>query len=387
MASPTSARERRRRRGNEPPPLPQSLLPLPVEIMYYTMTFMRPPALQRFARTCRLFHYEYQATLYTLFDLIGMLSFYFPDPYGFRILQMRTGLLIAGSFALQFLGRLYFANSNLDLYISQYAAFVVIDWLLTQGYRLIPSRVPSMGLADFFVMPSMRALAIHSAIYLGTGQVVFKFTNRFGRCIDLIVHATCAFSAVLGFHSTAVMNVISCDWAISLVPWATYEEQLSLMLRPMTPRLRDIRAKYESRGFTVTLNAGDSRSFTDGERWIHDAHLDDLLALARGVALQDAVFRRSAWMLPLPEVPEPAPGTFFFTRDYPLVQYRSHVRRDDTSYWRRVGWRFVTTDEGTTVQYDHMFYGSLEPYCVPDRLRSFTLVRNGLQGAAIDGSR
>ncbi|EJD49246.1 hypothetical protein AURDEDRAFT_161744 [Auricularia subglabra TFB-10046 SS5] len=362
-------------------------LRLPFDLLCYTMAFMRPPALQNFARTNRAFRAEYRASRHRLYDLMGMLSYYFPNPIDFRILQSRTSLIIAGSFALQFLGRVTFGITDLDLYVSQFAVYVVIDWLLTQGYRLLPRARNDLSLADGLVMPRLRALAIRAGLYIGTGQVVFKFTNSLGRSIDLIVNETSAFSGLLHFHSTAVLNLVSTDWAISLVPWATYAEKTSLMLRPLTPRLRLIVEKYEERGFTVVEHARGSSLFADGERWIHDAMFSDLLALARGADLHRLVSRHAPWMFRLPTVPDPAPGSFFFTREYALLPYQCHLRRDDTAYWRRIGWRFVTTEKGTSIVSSTLFYDATETYTIPDGFSNFALTTTGWMGDIPDGAR
>ncbi|KAI0696059.1 hypothetical protein C8T65DRAFT_615610, partial [Cerioporus squamosus] len=60
---------------------------------------------------------------------------YFSDPLAFRALMSRTGLLISGSFALQFFDRSFYPNSDLDLYVwTDESVIEAGNWLKTEGY-------------------------------------------------------------------------------------------------------------------------------------------------------------------------------------------------------------------------------------------------------------
>ncbi|EJD37247.1 hypothetical protein AURDEDRAFT_73405, partial [Auricularia subglabra TFB-10046 SS5] len=104
------------------------------KMLQLLMSYMRPPWIFRFALANRSLYTYFKENFHYLFDLLSMLSYYFPNPVDFRILQSRTGLYIGGSFALQFMGRVWYGLTDIDLYVAQYAAFVVIDWLLCNGY-------------------------------------------------------------------------------------------------------------------------------------------------------------------------------------------------------------------------------------------------------------
>lgn len=79
------------------------------------LTYLSVATLYRLSYTCRT-HYDL-VTDYMLhiFNINHQLRDYFTDPLSFRELQARTGMIISGSFALQFLHRVAYPNSDLDL--------------------------------------------------------------------------------------------------------------------------------------------------------------------------------------------------------------------------------------------------------------------------------
>ena len=52
---------------------------------------------------------------------------YFADPAAFRELQLRTGLIISGSTALQFLDRTTYEGADLDIYAMKEHAQAICD--------------------------------------------------------------------------------------------------------------------------------------------------------------------------------------------------------------------------------------------------------------------
>jgi hypothetical protein len=65
---------------------------------------------------------------------------FFCNPIDFRSLQARTGTLISGSNALQFLDRTFYAESDLDLYTHPGHSREVGLWLIRhEGYQFVPS--------------------------------------------------------------------------------------------------------------------------------------------------------------------------------------------------------------------------------------------------------
>ncbi|KAG1758073.1 hypothetical protein EDD22DRAFT_784371 [Suillus occidentalis] len=68
------------------------------------------------------------------------LSRYFSDPLQFRSLQARTGLVMSGSNALQFVDHTSYPESDLDLYAHPGHLYELMEWLESIGYNLTPKR-------------------------------------------------------------------------------------------------------------------------------------------------------------------------------------------------------------------------------------------------------
>jgi hypothetical protein len=67
------------------------------------------------------------------------LSRFLSEPLNFRSLQARTGTLIAGSNALQFLDRTFYPKSDMDLYVHPGHVREVFDYLVErEGYKFKP---------------------------------------------------------------------------------------------------------------------------------------------------------------------------------------------------------------------------------------------------------
>lgn len=72
------------------------------------------------------------------FNINKHLSRFFDNPSEFRSLQARTATLVSGSNALQFLNRLAYSDSDLDLYTYRIHGLEVCNWLLQNGYTFQP---------------------------------------------------------------------------------------------------------------------------------------------------------------------------------------------------------------------------------------------------------
>ncbi|PPQ74447.1 hypothetical protein CVT24_000035 [Panaeolus cyanescens] len=179
----------------------------------------------------------------------------------FRLLQKETGLLISGSFALRFLTRQYFDQvSDLDLYIEDRYGSMALRWLSSIGYARSSRQPPRHR-------PQCKIRA------------VFTLERR-GKTIQVIATRSSAFSVILDFHSTCVMNVITSDYAVSLYPQATLHHMRSVVLhrqgwderRSAGPLL-----KYENRGYEIVYTPEESdissrnSDFFIGRRYLGDS--------------------------------------------------------------------------------------------------------------------
>ncbi|PPQ66092.1 hypothetical protein CVT24_000206 [Panaeolus cyanescens] len=179
----------------------------------------------------------------------------------FRYLQHRTGMVISGSAALQFLDRAdYGKDTDLDVYVELRFCERICDWLQEIGYGFVPvETLPGLEFADMLSqsLHSFHRIANHEMFYrskkihtyFGRGITkVFNFT-RDGHKIQVITTESSPIEVILNFHSTCVMNFITYDKAYSLYPQATFEERRSLLTRDS--RLGDSFTKYQGRGWTM----------------------------------------------------------------------------------------------------------------------------------------
>jgi hypothetical protein len=95
---------------------------------------LSPRTLVWLSRTCRRAHEAVTRFIHRAYNINQHLSRYFPDPLAFRSLQARTGLVISGSNALQFLDRSFYPESDLDLYAHPGHVYEALEWLDSVGY-------------------------------------------------------------------------------------------------------------------------------------------------------------------------------------------------------------------------------------------------------------
>ncbi|KAF7969313.1 hypothetical protein HWV62_27749 [Athelia sp. TMB] len=203
------------------------------QLPVYTLFFpaCSPAALIKFSRTCQAAYNSVQSWRAKAFAINTHLSRFFLDPIGFRNLQARTGSLISGSNALQFLDRTFYEESDLDLYVhSAHGIEVGIHLMTLEGYVYLggnDSTLPPTGTRDTeeFMVDEIEAReTLYSA---GAIHDVLRFTklDLDGRRLhlQLILTITSCFETVMRFHSTCVMNIIAWDYAVAMYPRATFE--------------------------------------------------------------------------------------------------------------------------------------------------------------------
>ncbi|KAJ7597812.1 hypothetical protein C8J56DRAFT_883158 [Mycena floridula] len=161
------------------------------------------------------------------FDITSKLLLFFPSQdvvQAFRQQLIEHNAVISGSFALQFFSRTCFPSSDMDVYVSvEHAQGLIESWL-------------PRGLINLF--------------------------NEDGKNIQVVIVQHSPVKAILGFHSTAVMNFITGSRAFSLYPYASFVEQMNLMTGTLTDKFVALMAiaKYEQRGY-ATVNQLEDREF------------------------------------------------------------------------------------------------------------------------------
>ncbi|KAH8092522.1 hypothetical protein BXZ70DRAFT_898119 [Cristinia sonorae] len=221
---------------------------------------LTPLEFLRFARTCRLAQSVVQGFIKRTFQINRILSRFFDDPVAFRSLQARTGTLISGSVALQFLDRTFYPESDLDIYIPPQFDREVLLWLTKNGYQFVPTKDQPATLDEAIKLG--RDLGFVSGMVddpegysLRPIQAVYTF-RKFSLSADgskTRVQCIVAVSApleVVSFHSTCVMNVISYEKAYCIYPRATLHEHCSLNNELYSsPTRPEALQKYTTRGF------------------------------------------------------------------------------------------------------------------------------------------
>ncbi|KAI0341020.1 hypothetical protein BDW22DRAFT_1296455, partial [Trametopsis cervina] len=229
--------------------------------------------------TCRCLATVIQRYMQVACNIDRSLMAFFDDVHGFRRLQYETGMLISGSFALQFMGRLKYDGTDLDLYLPMHGRMNVAIWLSAHGYNFCPTVHQPQ---DFLTALNTEDLMGDDDVdYPSTGIytiLTFKRNDSkdiLTRKVQIIVAWRTPMEVILGFHSTCVMNFITHTTAYSLYPRATFEDTKSLVLLD-TPLQSHALQKYQERGWTLVrqLHFPDFdldlsfRSLVDNRTWI-----------------------------------------------------------------------------------------------------------------------
>lgn len=262
---------------------------------------LSPRTLVRLSRTCHMIHEAVTHFFQRAYNINRHLSRYFPDPLSFRSLQARTGLIISGSNALQFLDRTFYPESDLDIYSHPGHVYEVLEWIESLGYQFEPHRYqvedwhnqvsPDWDGTIPRILQALDPLQeeeedVRLARYSNIAEVyTFK---RFvamsdGEHVELRVQVIQTtynpIDTIMKYHSTCVMNIITFDAAYSFYPIATFEDRSALKI-PGSRHRPDVLAKYIKRGWRAysVLRPGDlaqpyeSPFLPNVTRWVGDRH-------------------------------------------------------------------------------------------------------------------
>lgn len=271
-------------------------------------SYMTPLEFFRLARTCQVAYGVVRSYIKRTFNVNRLLNRFFQDPLAFRSLQARTGMIIAGSLALQYFDRTHYPSSDLDLYLMPKAMVEVTAWLAEAGYEFEPYPEQPPNLQD-----AMNALMDEPGTDFLTGAVlehplyptrsihgVYTFTkhptNSSGSNqplkVQCIVSKASPMQVVFSFHSSTqlvfmlsiitliqrhcyvacVMNVISYEKAYSLYPRASIVNHRSLVTCQVPSNGQPVALKkYADRGFIIETTVGhDDPDFPLGRRYLGD---------------------------------------------------------------------------------------------------------------------
>ncbi|KAH8823686.1 hypothetical protein DL96DRAFT_234856 [Flagelloscypha sp. PMI_526] len=191
----------------------------------------------------------------------------------FRELQALTGAIIGGSAVVQFFGRVHYPESDLDVY-SEFAGIPMFATLLEQaGYHFIPEKQQRRTFREEY-----NALAadppeephLYSGFEASAILTIFTFRHPgdsdFGttKSIQLMATRGPVVGAVLLYHSSCVMNIITYHAAYSFFPRITFHRYEAIVTRnehsewlEVVSPIANTRAKYEKRGWTFVASDPD----------------------------------------------------------------------------------------------------------------------------------
>ncbi|KAF7985754.1 hypothetical protein HWV62_349 [Athelia sp. TMB] len=199
--------------------------------------------------------------------------------------------------------RVRYEEADLDVYVNPGHGSVVGKHMVNvQGYRVIDQRGDAdpvvldlrqsidrvIIMAMTAAMEGFRAKYNQHSIHIVYNMQRITEGGRTQR-VQVIVTSECVFHAIMGFHSTCVMNVITYDRAISFYPLATFElrknQEMALygVSLSSADSARAAIEKYRGRDFATRRNHSVEESgllFQHGcerqvgDRWCWTLHLN-----------------------------------------------------------------------------------------------------------------
>jgi hypothetical protein len=155
-------------------------------------------------------HKVYQKYVRRAFDIDGRLRTFFSaeEVLIFRMLQADSGIVISGSFAVQFFGRIDYPSSDLDLYVEFRHGYRLCAWLVSVGF----SCISSSNFTRQYFTGKFDVEENGSGDYDGVGCPDFHTVLTFSReerKIQVMVTKRCVMSIILSFHlSTCVYHIV-----------------------------------------------------------------------------------------------------------------------------------------------------------------------------------
>ncbi|KAL0579849.1 hypothetical protein V5O48_002158 [Marasmius crinis-equi] len=176
---------------------------------------------------------DYLASEHADIDRILRLFFSPNGISALRKLQLSKNFLISGSTVNQCLFKTIFPGADLDIYVDWFNTRDVASFLVGRGWTFIPDGSVEPGL-DELEAPLTREVELATnrrrQYFMGSLLGVLTFSKRVQhpamkekvtRIIQVISCSESAIDAVLGFHSSAVVNFISATHIFCLFPRST----------------------------------------------------------------------------------------------------------------------------------------------------------------------
>ncbi|KAJ7666750.1 hypothetical protein DFH06DRAFT_983996 [Mycena polygramma] len=225
--------------------------------------------LVRLMRTCRR---VYNLIKETCFSVPRLLAPFFGDAVEvqrFRSIQALTDTIISGSVALQFMNRLRWPGSDLDIYVHRTCPAIPVGFIVENGYTFDPRKSQSK---DVFVQLTA-SVKDKPPSYLGRGIADVLDFHKGDKKIQIIIAESTPMETIISFHSTCVMNVITHKNAYALYPRSTFVTKEALVVETVGAGQEVGRQKYIDRGWAMTWTPSLSRRSELGVRlvrWVGD---------------------------------------------------------------------------------------------------------------------
>ncbi|KII93847.1 hypothetical protein PLICRDRAFT_171552 [Plicaturopsis crispa FD-325 SS-3] len=201
----------------------------------------------------------------------------------FRHILRKCDAYVSGSQVVQFFGRTTYPGSDLDIYVPAGSEYELARFVENFGYKFDPRRGDQASFLDtiYATTTNEDPERVLRGRYDSPDIVsVYYFVDHSNaREVQLIVtrHANPLWM-VMRHHSSAVMNFLTWDRAVSLFPMSTFVDQVSYIAR------RPIKGadgayhpwvdKWSSRGFAVVGNecSALTRAIPHGRRHVYDRY-------------------------------------------------------------------------------------------------------------------
>ncbi|KAK6503746.1 hypothetical protein TWF481_008750 [Arthrobotrys musiformis] len=245
----------------------------PSQPILYTsiFSFLDPPDIVRLLATCR----SLQLFKYELWNINRSLRRFVDDPLAFRSLMARHNALVSGSHALQFLARVKWPESDLDVYITGNEGLVAFaDHLVEkEGYNFSPYQWQSKETRtaipnreeerDAFVKDIFENAdpnwdpaddtSSERALYLTTdinGVFNFIHPSNKNRKIQLISARGVPLNAILAdYYASHIFNIFTWNRAYSFFPYHTFGKKQAYYTQILKGSAQKGVEKYQERGF------------------------------------------------------------------------------------------------------------------------------------------
>lgn len=171
---------------------------------------LSPPDIIRVGWTCRLLREAVADFQRLAYNINRHLTHFVQEPIALRHLQRKTGFLISGSNALQFLDRTFYSSSDLDLFAYPESAKAIGAHLIEkEGYVFKPSAKQPKMFEELVVTPRnmdvrFRGPSLNELAYSANGMSeLFRFTHSERNLeVQLITCQRAPLDCVLYFHSS-----------------------------------------------------------------------------------------------------------------------------------------------------------------------------------------